>query len=40
MSEIKANDNRPELIPGTKYEHVVAFAEALPAIRSKVREHT
>ena len=23
----------------TKYEHVVAFAEALPAIREKVREH-
>jgi DNA topoisomerase-1 len=24
---------------GTKYEHVVAFADALPAIREKVREH-
>ena len=24
---------------GAKYEHVVAFADALPAIRDKVREH-
>ena len=28
-----------EVRESTKYEHVVAFAEALPAIRSKVREH-
>ena len=28
-----------EVREGTKYEHVVAFANALPAIRSKVREH-
>jgi DNA topoisomerase I len=28
-----------EIRESTKYEHVVAFAEALPAIRAKVREH-
>jgi DNA topoisomerase IB len=28
-----------EVRESTKYEHVVAFAEALPTIRSKVREH-
>jgi DNA topoisomerase I len=28
-----------EVREGTKYEHVVEFAEALPAIRAKVREH-
>jgi DNA topoisomerase-1 len=28
-----------EVRDSTKYEHVVAFAESLPAIRSKVREH-
>jgi DNA topoisomerase-1 len=28
-----------ELRESTKYDHVVAFAEALPAIRAKVREH-
>ena len=28
-----------EVRESTKYEHVVAFAEALPAIRAKVREH-
>ena len=28
-----------ELRENTKYEHVVAFAKALPAIRAKVREH-
>jgi DNA topoisomerase-1 len=28
-----------EVRESTKYEHVVAFANALPAIRSKVREH-
>ena len=28
-----------EVRESTKYEHVVAFADALPAIRSKVREH-
>jgi DNA topoisomerase-1 len=28
-----------ELRESTKYEHVVGFAEALPAIRAKVREH-
>jgi DNA topoisomerase-1 len=28
-----------EMREGTKYEHVVQFAEALPAIRAKVREH-
>lgn len=28
-----------ELRDSTKYEHVVAFAEALPTIRSKAREH-
>jgi len=28
-----------EMRESTKYEHVVAFAKALPAIRSKVREH-
>jgi DNA topoisomerase-1 len=28
-----------EVRESTKYEHVVAFAEALPAVRSKVREH-
>jgi DNA topoisomerase I len=28
-----------EIRESTKYEHVVAFAEALPGIRTKVREH-
>ena len=28
-----------EVRESTKYEHVIAFAEALPALRSKVREH-
>ena len=28
-----------ELRESTKYEHVVAFADALPSIREKVREH-
>jgi DNA topoisomerase-1 len=28
-----------EVRESTKYEHVVAFAEALPTIRAKVREH-
>jgi DNA topoisomerase-1 len=28
-----------EIREGTKYEHVVAFADALPSIREKVREH-
>jgi DNA topoisomerase I len=28
-----------EVRENTKYEHVVAFAKALPAIRAKVREH-
>jgi DNA topoisomerase I len=28
-----------ELRESTKYEHVVAFADALPAIRAKVQEH-
>jgi DNA topoisomerase-1 len=28
-----------EIRESTKYEHVVAFADALPAIREKVREH-
>src|SRR4051794_25645813 len=28
-----------EVRESTKYEHVVAFAEALPSIRAKVREH-
>ena len=28
-----------EVRESTKYEHVVAFADALPAIRAKVREH-
>ncbi len=28
-----------EVRDSTKYEHVVAFADALPAIRAKVREH-
>jgi DNA topoisomerase I len=28
-----------EIRESTKYEHVVAFADALPAIRKKVREH-
>jgi DNA topoisomerase-1 len=28
-----------EMRESTKYEHVVAFADALPAIREKVREH-
>ena len=28
-----------EIRESTKYEHVVAFADALPAIRAKVREH-
>ena len=28
-----------EVRESTKYEHVVAFADALPAIREKVREH-
>jgi DNA topoisomerase-1 len=28
-----------EVRESTKYEHVIAFAEALPAIREKVREH-
>ncbi|MDQ6868799.1 MAG: DNA topoisomerase IB [Pseudomonadota bacterium] len=28
-----------EVREGTKYEHIVAFANALPAIRAKVREH-
>jgi DNA topoisomerase-1 len=28
-----------EVRESTKYEHVVAFADALPSIRSKVREH-
>lgn len=28
-----------EVRESTKYEHVVAFADALPAIRKKVREH-
>jgi DNA topoisomerase-1 len=28
-----------EVRESTKYEHVVAFAEALPAIRAKIREH-
>src|SRR6476661_2091316 len=28
-----------EVRESTKYEHMVAFAEALPAIRAKVREH-
>ena len=28
-----------EVRESTKYEHVVAFADALPAIRRKVREH-
>jgi DNA topoisomerase I len=28
-----------EVRESTKYEHLVAFAEALPAIRAKVREH-
>jgi DNA topoisomerase I len=29
-----------EVRESTKYEHVVAFADALPSIREKVREHT
>jgi DNA topoisomerase IB len=29
----------PEVRESTKYEHVVAFADALPSIREKVREH-
>jgi DNA topoisomerase I len=28
-----------EVRDSTKYEHVIAFAEALPALRAKVREH-
>jgi DNA topoisomerase I len=28
-----------EIRDGSKYEHVISFAEALPAIRAKVREH-
>jgi DNA topoisomerase IB len=28
-----------EVRESTKYEHVVAFADALPTIRAKVREH-
>jgi len=28
-----------EIRESTKYEHVVAFADALPSIREKVREH-
>jgi DNA topoisomerase I len=28
-----------EVRESTKYEHVVAFAEALPGVRAKVREH-
>jgi DNA topoisomerase-1 len=28
-----------EVRESTKYEHVVAFAEALPSVRAKVREH-